>query len=828
MDELAARLRALRTWSGVPYRELHRRVVQRRQARGVAELPVFNTVYRCLQPGRTRLDVELVVDVATALLGDDGPAAQWRQAHQAVLGLADEAAIVSAADRLPDDLATFTGRHPAMDAVLDSVLAADFGVVVVSGMAGVGKTSLAVRLGHDLLARGRFADVRLAVNLRGHDPTRPPADPAAVLDAFLRRLGVPGDQIHGMDLARRRARYRELLAGRRAVVLLDNAATEDQVRPLLPDGPRCLALVTSRHRLAGLPATGRVELDVFTGEESLTLLRRTVGAERVDEAADVAARIADLVGHLPLALGLVAARIAARPSWTLADHLDRLVRRRADRRLDDGVELAVGLSYDGLDPDRQRMLRLLTLHPGDDLDAYAVAALVGGDLPDARRQLDLLLAANLLLRRTPGRYEFHDSVRVYATNQAHDEDPGRERIAAQTRLFDHLLHTASRAADLVAPHEKRRRPSVADPGWPTPELADVDAALAWLDAHRATLVATARYAADHGWPTHTSRLSSVLFRYLDSGAHHQDAATLHARAVEVSVGRDLASALSNLGNVCWRLGRYPAAIEHFERAGRGYREGGDREGEARALGNLAVVHGWTGRYQEALGCYRQVLDVFRDLGDRDSEARTLGNMANLYAMLGQYVAAAEHQRRGLAITREVGDRDAEARAMANLGVTLDRQGRHDEALDCHLRALGLARELGDRVAEAIALGNLGTTYDGLDQLDEALDHHRRGLALIREVNVPAGELMALNGLGATLRRAGALEEAAGHHGAALAMARDLGDRYEQAVAHDGLGHCAEAAGQTVLACEHWTAALALFTALGTPEQAEVRRRLVRR
>ena len=241
-DELSERLRLLRAWAGNPsYGTIRRRIAQARAARGIprSETPGRTTVYDCFQPSRRRLDADLVVDIVHVLGLNDVRVTQWRQACQVIAGRAAAASIVSAWANLPDDLPEFTGRREELDRVLgviDTTAGAGTTVVIsaIEGMPGVGKTTLAIHAGHLLLRRGRFSELQLSVDLRGYDPQRPPADPAAVLDVFLRRLGVPGEQIHNLDLAARAAKYRQLLAGKQALIMLDNAANEDQVRLLLP------------------------------------------------------------------------------------------------------------------------------------------------------------------------------------------------------------------------------------------------------------------------------------------------------------------------------------------------------------------------------------------------------------------------------------------------------------------------------------------------------------------------------------------------------------------------------------------------------------------
>ena len=255
---------------------------------------------------------------------------------------------------------------------------------------------------------------------------QPPADPAAVLDSFLRLLGVPGQQIPH-DLAARSSLYRERLAGRRALVMLDNAADEGQVEPLLPAGTGCLTLVTSRRSLSGLRSARHLPMDVFSPGEAVEFLRRAVPDIPMGDDPDALARVAHRCGCLPLALGLVTGHMRTKPSWTVTDHADRLDERHRDRRLDTDVELALSLSYQHLPADRRRLLRLLSLHPGHDIDTYAAAALAGTDRETAELHLHQLAADHLPQRTKPGRFVFHDLVRAYASSRASDEDRPRER-----------------------------------------------------------------------------------------------------------------------------------------------------------------------------------------------------------------------------------------------------------------------------------------------------------------------------------------------------------------------------------------------------------------
>jgi len=880
--ELTERLRGLRSWAGMAYRAVHRAVVRSRTLRGVPELPAYDTVYRCFQPGRSRLDAELVADIVQVLLPDGGPVEQWRQACRVILDRGSAAAVVEVTDALPDDLDGFAGRRRELARIAE--LAATTGLtsavtpgansgvnsgvtaIAIDGMPGVGKTRLAVHAGHRL--QRQFGDLQLAVDLRGHHPDRPPADPAAVLDAFLRRLGLPGERIQRLDLAGRAARYRQLLAGRQVLVLLDNAASAEQVRPLLPATPGCLALVTSRCVLSDLAGVPRLSLEPFPPEESVALLVGAAGEEPADRgpadrgpagpgsadrgpadrgsagqgSADrgtagspgagwepgPAARIAELLGHLPLALALVAARIRANPDWTLADHLDRLVQRRDVLRLDDGVEVMLGLSYETLPPPARRTFRLLALHPGGDLDAPAAAALAGTDLATAQAHLAHLAANHLLLQPVGGRYRFHDLIRVYATNRAYDEDPARSRRAALTRLLAYYEYAAAAAMDLYSPHDTAQRPRVPEPGTPAPRPADAESAIAWLETERANLVATAG-AARHGWPARIGELSDLLWYFLFVRGYHADGLVLHGLALEAARERADPAAESrarrNLGTVHHQLGHNAEAKDQLERAVATSRRAGDGPVQAFALDYLGLVHQATGDYRGALGHHRRAAALARRAGRPEIESGALVNLGLANMRLGQLDEGARLLRQAIAVSRRTGDALGAAAALNNLGLVLRRLGRGEEALHHFQQALEAAREAGHHEGETYGLVNVGQAYGQLGRHDLAYEHQLRALDIARDHGLPALETIARNRLGATARALGAADGALGHHAEALRIARSSGDRYEQAKAHQGIGGAYHDLHRDRAARRHWLRAEALYARLQVPEVAEVRAQL---
>jgi tetratricopeptide (TPR) repeat protein len=529
--------------------------------------------------------------------------------------------------------------------------------------------------------------------------------------AFLRSLGVPGQDIPpGAD--ERAARYRSLLAGKQVLVVLDNAGSADQVRPLLPGTPSCAVVVTSRDGLAGLVAGDgavRLDLDVLPPEEAVALLRALIGA-RVDAEPAAAAALADQSCRLPLALRVAAELAASRPAHSLAALTAELADLRTRLDLLDAsddprtqVRAVFSWSCRRLDADAARAFRLAGQHPGPDIEPYAAAALTGTTVPQARRVLDVLARAHLISPAAPGRYCMHDLLRAYARELSATLDAQEDQHAALTRLFDHYLHTAAAAMDTLLPAGRHLRPRIPQPDTPSPPLPEPAAALQWLDGERAALVAAAAHTAAHGWPGHTTRLAATLPSYLVNGGHFPEAATIYGHALGAA------------------------------------RRTGDHAAEAKALSLISNMDLTQGRLQQAADHYRQALALYRAVGDRAGEARTLGNMGIAEMELGRCGQAVRHHRQAAAIFRDVGEHFGEARALGNLGLVRQRQGRYRQAADYHQQALDLTREIGDRHGEAAALGYLGAVGLRLGRYQQAGEYLQQAMAMFHEMGDTSGE-----------------------------------------------------------------------------------------
>ena len=733
---------------------------------------------------------------------------------------------------LPADVSAFTGRSvelTELDLLLPSTSQGEAGGTVgpvvisaVSGTAGVGKTALAVRWAHQVVEA--FPGGQLYVNLRGYDPDRPMAAGDA-LAGFLRALGVAGPDIPP-ETAERAARYRSLVAGRRLLVVLDNAASEEQVRPLLPGSASVMVVVTSRDSLAGLVARDgarRLDLDLLPQADAVALLRALVGW-RAESDPEAAGELARLCARLPLALRVAAELAAARPDTPLAvlaaelaDEADRLRLLAAGGDPRSAVASVFSWSYRHLPPDAARMFRLLGLHPGADWDRYAAAALTATSLAQALQLLGVLARAHLIQPVGPHRYSMHDLLRAYAVSQATSHDTDQARYQALTRLFDYYLTACGHAMDRVAPQEHHLRPSPPPVTSPVPEFSDLATALDWLNTELATLTGVAAYTAENGWPSHTTRLAITLIRYL-TGGHDTEALTINTYALNAARDSgDLAAeaeVLHTLGFLHLLQGRIEQAADCYQRSLTIARNIGDQHMETWALGGLGLMHHQKGHYQQAADYLSQASALARERGDQIDEGIFEGNLANLYIKEGRYRQAARIQRRHLALSRQRDDLSGVAYALVRLGASSFGKGRYQQAADHLGQALTAARALGDRWLEAATLAWLGDLRSRQGRYNQAAEYHQQALAIWRETGVADAEAESLNGAGEILLATGHPGQARTCHTTALAMSRESGDRYLQARALTRLGRVSYCQGQHAQAAEYHQQALVLSQGIG--------------
>jgi tetratricopeptide (TPR) repeat protein len=694
--------------------------------------------------------------------------------------------------QLPAEPHGFTGRTAQLS-VLDGLLpesGPSGGVVriaAISGTAGVGKTALAVHWAHRV--RDRFPDGQLYANLRGHAHGQP-APPIEILAQFLSALDVPAERVP-VDLETASALYRTLMTDRKTLVLLDNVAGPDQIRPLLPAGPGCLVVVTGRDRMAGLVAmhgARQLTLDVLNPEDAMELLTRVLGPERIRAEHEAAVQFTKLCVYLPLALRVAAANLADRPGCGIEDYVLELregnllaaLAVRGDEQT--AVRTAFALSYAALPAEAQRLFRLLSLVSGTDVSVEAVAALTGTDPERAGRLLDRLAGAHLVEHHVPGRFRFHDLLRRYAAEQAGQQESVRERESALHRLYDWYLHAVDGAARLLYPHMLRL--PVPETGVRMPAgISELAGASAWLDSERDNLVAAVRSAAQTGPLPMAWRLADALRGYFwmcMRRVEWQATAEAGVAAAErAGEPRAQAAARLSLADLHFRQGRYQQAVRHYIYGLLVARQADWTEAQAAILGNLGCVYWQSGRLAAAAARFDRGLALSRRIGQQAGEAVLLGNLGVIHWEMGRLSQAAEHYAQALSLHRRIGSHYGEAMNLNNLGQAQRARGLLDEAADLLTRALNLHREAGNRGGEAETHSGLAATYCDLGRLADALDHARAGLTLAKETGDPRTEAEALATLATVRLRLGHRRDAISYYREALALIRETGDRYPE-------------------------------------------------
>ncbi|MGH3899237.1 MAG: ATP-binding protein, partial [Pseudonocardiaceae bacterium] len=626
-------------------------------------------------------------------------------------------------------------------------------ISAIAGTAGVGKTALAVHWAYRV--RDRFPDGQLYVNLRGYDHC-PTMTPEQALDGFLRALDVPVRKIPA-GVVEQAALYRSLLDGRRVLVILDNANTAEQVRPLLPGSPDCLTVVTSRSRLSGLvirDGAHRVSLDPLPLAEAIVLLRQIIGAVRVDAELNAAADLARQCACLPLALRIAAERIAGHPYSTLADLTEELTneRNRLDMLVADdddttAVRMVLSWSYQALPPETARMFRLLGLHVGPDISVPATAALAGITIVRARQLLDHLTGVHLLEETGRDRYRFHDLLRVYAAERADTEETNHERDNAVRRLLAWYLHTADAAGRVLTPQWRYVPLDPPEAGLLPLVFTTYHQALEWCEAERANLVAAIRHAAECGQHVIAWKLPAVLWDFFQLRRHWADWITTHETGLAAT--RYLhdrhgeAWIANNLGDGYRALGRFEEAIDHLQQALGAWRELDDRWGEGWTLYNLGTIYRNMGRFEDALAHYQQALARGREMSKQWGEAWALHGLATTYRSLGRFDKAFDHYHQALVVRREIDDRWGEGWTLHSLATTYRSLGRFDEALDHYHQALVVRHEINDRWYEGWTLYNVGEVLYDTGRLAAARTSWHQALTIFEELGDPqAVEVLA--------------------------------------------------------------------------------------
>jgi tetratricopeptide (TPR) repeat protein len=748
--------------------------------------------------------------------------------------------------QLPGDTRGFVNRTDELEH-LDALLT-EVSLCVVAGTAGSGKTALALRWAHRVA--DRFPDGQLYVNLRGYDPGQP-LQPHEVLHHFLTALGVPTRAVPA-DPEAAAALYRSHLSGRRVLVVLDNAATAAQVRPLLPGSPGCLALVTSRKRLSGLAVRDgahRLTLGTLPEPEAVALLRAITAEVRPQDDDEPLAELARLCARLPLALRIAGERALSHPHMGLDDLIAEL---RDESRLwnalsagdgdgegaedagadADAVRTVFAWSYRALPRPAARLFRLLGLHPGPDISLGAAAALAGTGVLAARQTLDSLVGAHLLDQTAPDRYEFHDLLRAYAGDLARRDEPAEERGQALRRVLGWYLHSADAARRWINPIGARLGLVPLGEAVEALSPGDYDQAVDFTEREHANLLAATRVAASVDGDAFDRLAWQLAVVHWDAWTRSGPIAAWLATAdLGLLAVRRLgderageAELLDRIGRANAQTHRHGESLTCHRQALVIRRELGDRLGEATTLNALGMALFRSRRLDEGAACFGQALRAFRELGDDRWQATTLSNLAGTHYRAGRLAEAGALVEEALAAHRALNSERGEGNALRILSDIQRERGEVEAALRTAERTVEIALRLRNRVLEGFWLLTLGEAQAAGGLLGEALESYQRSADLHRRVGDRAREALAWQGAGATYRRMGRAGEAAAFHRRAAAVHREQGDRWDEAVALAGLA-AALREPDPEGARRHRGEALALLAAYDDPRAAALRETL---
>lgn len=724
----------------------------------------------------------------------------------------------SVVSTLPRDVASFTGRDREVAELVARIDLAveqgDAAIHVVNGMPGVGKTAFAVHVAH--LVADKFPGGHLFLELRGHTPGQRPVTPVDALGSLLLAVGVAAQHVPAA-LDDRARMWRDRLAGLKMLLLLDDVADHEQVRPLLPGTSGCQVVLTSRHRLGGLEDARPLPLGVLSDTQAVEMFLRL--ADRRPDGDEP--ELVRLCGHLPLAIGLAAGRLRSHPTWDvryLTDQLvstrDRLSEIRADDR---SVVTAFAASYRDLPAGVQCLFRRLSLHPGIDFDLEAAAAMGRGTVEDTRERLEILYLNHLVEESAQGRFRLHDLIRHFAGTLIL-ADPDEDPDAVVERVLDYYVHVATTAARLLPHHDTVLEPSCGTPPVHVPRLDGPADALRWFEAERINLSSCVEYSRGHGRAKHTVHLAAVLHSYLAQQGHWDDALAIHDVACRVAERtgdlRGLAVSLRNRGVVRRLLEDYPAAMADLVRAHQLYAQRGDLMGAADVIQWLGTVQYATGEYAAATANLSAALALCEEVGNRFGVAHARYRLGIVAHLTDDYRAAASNLARAYAVFAETGSTQGQADALSYLGVVQAMAGDYPPALRGLTKAAAMFEQLGDCLGIANALCRLAYVFRIVGRYPESVAVGERAHTMFAGLGSCQGRAKTLAGLAMTRYLGG--DRSPDDHAAAidtLEEARTLcgrvGDRLCEATIHNGLGVLRIMAGRCHEATESLDRALEL-------------------
>lgn len=813
-------LKRLRTDAGLTQEDLAERASV--SPRSISDLE--RGINKTARQDTTRLLAEALNLSGTARAGFETAARGHRDAEPGMLAQrrARSRSVAATTPVLPHDIRSFTGREADLARLMAAVKGTGgvVGIYAIDGMAGVGKSAFAVHAAHALAAR--FPDGQIFLQLHAHTGGHQPVDATDALASLLLTAGVAAGQIPAA-LSDRSALWRSHLAGRRVLLLLDDAASHEQVEPLLPGTPGSLALITSRRHLSALDDAISICLETLLPDEAAALLIRLAGRPDLDGADPAVEMINRLCGHLPLAIGMMARQLHHHPTWSAAGLAHELAAARDRLELMHAENLSVAaafdLSYQDLTAGQQRLFRRLGLHPGTDIDSYAAAALDGSGVAASRRGLDELFDQHLVTEPASGRYRMHDLIREYARAVVQTDDP-EDRESAIVRLTDYYVS----AAAAIGRHLNRGHPAVGDAPAGVPELLTREEAASWMEAERANMHAVVDYAALRGWPAPGISIATAMSGFLRTHGHWTQMRVLHVTALETARTADYrpgeAEALTNLGIVQRLTGDYLAAAETLARALEICSSVRDQHGQAEALVALGIVQRLTVSYPTATTTLTQALELHDRVGDRLGQADALSELGCVQRLTGNYPAARANLERALRLYRDLGDRYGQADSLRYLGRVHQETGDYEIVASCYADALELYRGLDDRLGQAHTLNYLGIAQHVTDDYLAAEATLTRALELYRDLGHRLGQAEVLNNLGDSYAVSDPAQARA-HHEQALEIARSISAILEEARALEGIGNCDIHQTKPGDDDGYLRRALGLYRQIGSPHAARV-------
>lgn len=774
-----------------------------------------------------------VYDEARRLLSEDlglDPGRRLREVHAEVLGIADNPTPLtreqappaglagSSRSYLPHDTVNFSGRAAELVELVDGTKSTQPTALVISaidGMGGVGKTTLAIHLAHQVAVE--YPDGQYFIDLRGFSPAMEPVTPEQALDALLLDSGVPPELVP-VDLDRRSSLWRSHMAGQRALLVLDNAVDAAQVKPLLPGTAGVLVVVTSRRKLTALEGAVPLSLDVMSKVDGISLFTSVVGVHRTESEPDAVSTAVELCGRLPLAIKIAGARLRDRTSWTVADLVGRL-RTQKQRSLffqagGQSVMAVLRVSCRYLTPAQQRLFRLLSLHPGTDFDVNAAAAIGGLDVHEAAFALEALFDDNLLKQNVAGRYHFHDLVADCAGQLLAEAGSEEDVHASVHRLLDYYLHLAHEWCRHLDPGIYRHTPHVDHVPVEIREVASYKEAVDALNAEFTNLSAVALFAAQHDWNQHAWQLVCTLHPFLKlrnfGGKAHSlyESAASAARAAGDEFGESIS--LQGLSGACRERRTIVEAIQHLNRALVLMRRIGDVDREAHQTVDLGNLMFRADRMAEARDLYVKADQLLIESADTRLRSAVVNNLGVVCNELGEHQRALDHFRRALAMPGH-SLRDG-LTTKISIGLTQFFGGSHLAALDTFERVLDLSTADRFGYGETAALTGMSGVHRLLGNMTAAVDHGRRGLRAARQFGFREIECEALSCLGEAFLVSADIERAQ----QIFVEVSELAARHEsiryEARALEGQAHVSFVRGDVVSARLFWQQAIKRYPA----------------